>query len=48
MKRINVKQLGLAFGLTGALFNLGVYSSPLITNYLTQGNTSNVLKVERN
>ena len=36
------------FGLTGALFNLGVYSSPLITNYLTNGETSNILKVDRN
>lgn len=36
------------FGLTGALFNLGVYSSPLITNYLTNGETSNILKVNRN
>ncbi|XOB62743.1 PepSY domain-containing protein [Campylobacterota bacterium DY0563] len=36
------------FGLTGALFNLGVYSSPLITKYLTNGETANILKVERN
>lgn len=36
------------FGLTGALFNLGVYSSPLITSYLTNGQTANVLKVQRN
>ncbi|WP_108061838.1 PepSY-associated TM helix domain-containing protein [Poseidonibacter lekithochrous] len=36
------------FGITGALFNLGVYSSPLITNYLTNGETSNILKVDRN
>ncbi|RXJ68914.1 hypothetical protein CRV08_05615 [Halarcobacter ebronensis] len=36
------------FGLTGALFNLGIYSSPFITNYLTNGETSNILKVEKN
>lgn len=36
------------FGVTGALFNLGVYSSPVITSYLTNGETSNVLKVEKN
>jgi len=36
------------FGLTGALFNLGVYSSPIITSYLTDGKTANVLKVDRN
>ena len=36
------------FGLTGALFNLGVYSSPLITNYLTNGETINILKVDKN
>lgn len=36
------------FGLTGALFNLGVYSSPLITNYLTDGKTLNILELERN
>jgi len=36
------------FGLTGALFNLGVYSSPLITHNLTGGKTLNVLKVDRN
>jgi len=36
------------FGLTGALFNLGVYSTPLITNYLTDGKTINVLKVDKN
>lgn len=36
------------FGLSGALFNLGVYSSPLITNYLTDGKTSNILSLERN
>jgi len=36
------------FGLTGALFNLGVYSSPLITSHLTNGETLNVLKVDRN
>lgn len=36
------------FGLTGALFNLGVYSSPLITNYLTEGKTLNILAVDRN
>ena len=38
----------LMFGITGALFNLGVYSSPLITSYLTKGETANVLKVKRN
>jgi len=36
------------FGLTGALFNLGVYSSPLLTHYLSDGKTINVLKVKRN
>ena len=36
------------FGLTGALFNLGVYSSPLITSYLTEGKTANILIVDRN
>jgi len=36
------------FGLTGALFNLGVYSSPLITYNLTDGKSTNVLKVDRN
>ena len=36
------------FGITGALFNLGVYSTPLMTNYLTNGETINVLKVDRN
>jgi len=36
------------FGLTGALFNLGVYSTPLITNYATNGKTINVLKVGNN
>ena len=36
------------FGLTGALFNLGVYSTPLITHYLTNGETINVMKVEKN
>jgi|GEM_PF-4038116 len=36
------------FGLTGALFNLGVYSSPLITSYLTEGKTANILTVDRN
>ena len=36
------------FGLTGALFNLGVYSSPLITHNLTNGETVNILKVDRN
>lgn len=36
------------FALTGALFNLGVYTSPIITNYLTQGETSNILSLEKN
>jgi len=36
------------FGLTGALFNLGVYSTPLMTHYLTNGETINVLKVDKN
>ncbi len=36
------------FGLTGALFNLGVYSSPLITNYLSKGETMNILALDKN
>ena len=40
--------LVLMFGLTGALFNLGVYSSPLITSHLTNGDTANILAVDRN
>ena len=36
------------FGLTGALFNLGVYSSPVMTNYLTKGETANVMQVDKN
>lgn len=36
------------FALTGALFNLGVYTSPIITNYLTDGKTSNILSLEKN
>lgn len=36
------------FGMTGALFNIGVYSTPLITNYLSEGKTINVLKLQRN
>lgn len=38
----------IMFALTGALFNLGVYTSPLITNYLTKGKTSNILELEKN
>lgn len=38
----------LIFGITGALFNLGVYSSPLLTSYFTNGKTANILKVKRN
>jgi uncharacterized iron-regulated membrane protein len=40
--------LVLMFALTGALFNLGLYTSPLITNYLSSGETYNILKVEKN
>ncbi|WP_419768183.1 PepSY domain-containing protein [Arcobacter sp.] len=36
------------FGLTGALFNLGIYSTPLMTNYLTESKTSNLLTVDKN
>jgi len=40
--------LVIMFALTGALFNLGIYTSPLITKYLTKGETANVLAVEKN
>ena len=36
------------FGITGALFNLGLYSSPLLTHYLTKGETLNALQTKRN
>ena len=36
------------FGLTGALFNLGIYSTPVMTNYLTHSKTSNLLTVDKN
>ena len=40
--------LVLIFGVTGALFNLGVYSSPVITSYLSDGKTMNILSLDRN
>jgi len=40
--------LVFVFGPTGALFNLGVYSTPLITNYAINRETINVLKVDNN
>ena len=40
--------LVLMFGITGALFNLGVYSSPLMTHYLTKGKTLDAFTLEGN
>lgn len=36
------------FGLSGTVINLGLYTSPIITNYLSNGKTSNLLRVPKN